>query len=247
MNNVLIAAPIHNRSDFLPYYFMSLVSEHLFNSDINCDYYFVMNNCNWKTWTIVIKFKEMFDKFFNISLKSYNETVSIDGRESSDFETKVNTLIACRNLILESMREKQEYDYLFSVDTDIRVIPGVLGELIRHDKDIVSGLVYNDTPYVQHRSLDKQVYPYRKMNILNFSDKDNYEFANHYMDFPLDDVFRVDVTGAVYLLKRKVTEEVDYSFDAQGEDVAFCREALKKGFEVWADSSLLCDHFMELE
>jgi GT2 family glycosyltransferase len=127
-------------------------------------------------------------------------------------------------------------DYLFSVDSDIMVEPNVLIELLKADKDIIAACINNDKvlrPYAE--------YPNIRTNILNF---DKYDHVVHYMDFPLNSIVEVGCTGAVYLMTKKVTEEVKYENDDQGEDVGFCRNALSLGYKIYAHTGLWQNHVM---
>jgi GT2 family glycosyltransferase len=80
-------------------------------------------------------------------------------------------------------------------------------------------------------------------NILKWIDE-KHEKCAHVFGWPKEGFFKVDVTGAVVLMSRAVCEKVKYAWDVQGEDIAFCRNAQKEGYEVWATGKPIADHRM---
>lgn len=132
------------------------------------------------------------------------------------------------------------YDYLFSVDSDIAFEKDTLAKLLAHDKDVVSGL------YIQRRA---------GAHILEI-----YETtpSNGLANMPYDRLKGRGLTqiggcgfGCV-LVKVEVLREVGYpQFEYHSaidhshtisEDNDFCRKATSKGFTIWADPSILCNH-----
>src|SRR5690606_8484388 len=87
---------------------------------------------------------------------------------------------------------KSDCDYLFSVDTDILVPPNALSHLIARDKDIIGAHIWNTS--------DKR-YP----NFMRYTDDERTKLR-HVRNFEPGTMFEVDLTGAVYLIKRKVVE-----------------------------------------
>lgn len=122
-----------------------------------------------------------------------------------------------RNKLLEAFLES-DCTHLFSCDTDIVIPEGSLRQLVEADKDIISMIIKNHPKIRAH-------------NILN-----NYR---HIQEDIEEGVIPVDITGAVYLIKREVIEAgVRYGHNRQGEDVYFCDEARKKGFGLHCDTRL---------
>lgn len=238
MPRVLIGAPVHNREQLLPTYLCSLVIQHIDKFPV--DYCFVLNNCNEETWSIMNTFQETFSSRFKVQLIRMDDLQSYPKR-AHDIK-RYQLLATVRNRLLEEVTD--DYTHFFSVDTDIVVIPDVLTKLLSDDKDVCAALVYNDLLRV-NKQKDRTDWPFRKLNVMRFSERDGKKTLNHFQDFPKDDVFPVDVTGAVYLMKQKVARDCRYAAHVNGEDVPFCIDAKEKGYELWADSALLCEHIME--
>lgn len=253
---ILVGAPVHNREAVLPAYLTMLLVQHLGenlepgvllwppvgqNSEFDVGYCFMMNDCNEATWDIMRKFRETVGRSFPVRLMTVAGLKSYEGRKDTG---RYETLAALRNMLLDEFHDDLDgpWTHLFSVDTDIILQPGTLKALLEVDKDIVAATVYNDLEYKELTGRDPDQ-DRRKLNVMRFSDKDKMEHANHFCDFP-EGLFRCDVTGAVYLMKADVVRRVRYEVDGQGEDIGFCRNALRAGFEIWADGRLRCQHVM---
>ena len=125
------------------------------------------------------------------------------------------------------------YDYWLSIDTDIVVKPETLRTLIEADKDIVSEIFWTQAPngsYWCNAWMHDQA-------------------AGMSADWKKPGLYRVGMTGALTLVKRKVFEAgVDYTpipnikTALRGEDRHFCVRAACAGFEMWIDSHCPADH-----
>ena len=144
-----------------------------------------------------------------------------------------------RNLIA-SWVEKGDWDYLFAVDHDISFPPDTLIKLLSHDKDVVSGV------YIQ-RFHDRHV-----IEVFERND------SGGYTHIPWD---RIKGKGLVeigacgfgcVLVKKHVMQTIGYpqfkyhpALDHSqtfSEDLDFARKCYDKGFKLWCDTSILCDH-----
>lgn len=130
------------------------------------------------------------------------------------------------------------YDYWFSVDTDIVMDQWTLYHLLDADKDIVSEIFWTVAP-------------------------NGREWCNAWMvdqsagmreEWKKPGLYRVGMTGACTLVKRKVFEAgVDYSritnieTALRGEDRHFCVRAACAGFEMWIDSHAPAAHLYTRE
>lgn len=146
-----------------------------------------------------------------------------------------------RNLIADWML-RGDYDYLFSVDSDITFPPDTLTKFIHHDKDMVSG-VYRQRKPDQHTI---EIYNGIGQNI-PWQDLQN---ATANMRTPL-----VEVAGCGFgcvLIKKSVFETIPYPHfeytvaldhrNTVSEDVDFCRKATDRGHTIWCDTSVTCGH-----
>jgi glycosyltransferase involved in cell wall biosynthesis/GT2 family glycosyltransferase len=145
-----------------------------------------------------------------------------------------------RNLIADWV-VKGDYDYLFAVDYDIAFPSDTLTKFLSYDKDAVSAIYKQRVP-------DRQTIEVFKKN----------EQGGYY-HIPYDELkdkglVEVDACGfGCVLIKRKVFEDIGYpQFEYKSaishehtfsEDLDFCRKATNLGFKIYADTSVICDHY----
>ncbi|MNV44745.1 hypothetical protein D3C71_1365140 [compost metagenome] len=80
-------------------------------------------------------------------------------------------------------------------------------------------------------------------NIMNFNELE-HKYC-HVYEWEKNKLLEIDLTGAVYLVDRKVLEQgVRYGFNFQGEDIYFCKEAQKLNFKIFCDTSIKPIHVM---
>lgn len=151
-----------------------------------------------------------------------------------------------RNLIA-SYALKNNYDYLFCIDSDINLNnPEILEILLNHDKDIVGG-VY------RQRNLDK-IIPEVFFSTPNGGCRNaTIEEINI-----CNGLIPVDSIGfGCVLIKKEVLEKIPYPHfyyqhsidfkDTVSEDVYFCRKARFHGFETYCDTTIRPGHIGSFE
>lgn len=127
------------------------------------------------------------------------------------------------------------FDYLFSVDHDIAFPPDTLAKLLSHDKPVVTG--------VYRQRLDPEVLEVYGLNGPNMT----------YAELKGQSLVEVGGCGfGCVLVKKEVFVTVGYpqfvyhsALDHKNtfsEDMDFCVKARQKGFSLWCDPSILCDH-----
>ena len=137
-----------------------------------------------------------------------------------------------RNLIADWA---QKYDYLFSVDSDIVMPSDTLKKLIEHNKDIVTGMYIQRIPGT---------------HALELYDKNGRIPYNLIKGKGL---LEIDACGfGCVLVKSEVFKTVGYPQfvyhsalnhrDTISEDTDFCLKAKNKGFKIWVDTSIKCNH-----
>lgn len=132
-------------------------------------------------------------------------------------------LALLRNKLLDEFL-KSDCDYLFSIDTDIIIPEHSLEQLIENDKDICAMLIRNHPKIKAHNAMIG---------------------GKHVPKFS-EGVIPVDLTGAVYLIKREVIEAgVRYGSHPIGEDAPFCEQAQQLGYELYVDTRLRPVHAYE--
>lgn len=223
---IMVGCPVRDRAWILPEYLDRIYSLDYNRKDIVLG--FIINDSLDDTRKILLDFKAKHkDKYRDIRLVRVDLSLPPDTR-SSNRDLIYRGLACLRNYLLKLALE-EDADYLFSIDSDILVPHDSLKVLLDSDKDIISGQIWND----------------RSKKFPNIMIKNNKGTYVHYKNFPRDRIFPCDVTGAVYLIKRPVIQSVKYSYHVQGEDIGFCQDAASKGFTIWCNSYVKCDHIMD--
>lgn len=135
------------------------------------------------------------------------------------------------------------YDYVFFVDSDVQFPPDTLQRLLEHDKDIVGALYFRTYhPYepnlTEKRKIGKQTL------LLVPKEWDREKLFKCWSIGTGTMLIKVSVLKA---LQEKLGNEwfrfAPIEGIPAGEDVFFCNEAGKAGFEVWVDPTIKTHHW----
>ena len=148
-----------------------------------------------------------------------------------------------RNLIADWV--VKGYDYLLSVDSDIVLPRDTLTRFLAHDVDIVSGL------YIQRKP---------GQHILEVYENNDRGGVSNIPYGKIKDKGLVPIGGCGFgcvLIKQSVFKGIPYPHfvyhsaldhaNTISEDVDFCAKALKKGFKIYADTTMKCRHVGQSE
>lgn len=144
-----------------------------------------------------------------------------------------------RNLIAH-WTIQNNFDYLFCVDSDIAFPSDTLARLLDHDKDLVSGVYIQRIPG-RHTIEIMRKNPQGGVSHVDFAD--------------IKDQGLVPIDGCGFgcvLIKAEMLKAIPYPHflyhsaidhaNTVSEDVHFCNQARDRGFQLWCDTSILCDH-----
>lgn len=134
----------------------------------------------------------------------------------------------------------KNYDYLFSVDSDIILPRDTLEKFLAADKDVISGLYIQRIPNTHTLELYETVPGGSGRNISYHKIRDK-------------GIIEVGACGfGCVLIKSEVLRTMEYPHfvyksaldhaHTLSEDVYFCNKARHLGFKIWADTSVKCDH-----
>ena len=222
MKKILITAPLRQDADVFREYQKGLDALEV-PEGYTVDRFFVVNDCP----EVIPEIRDA--KYITVETGEVYEKTHNDHLWSLDLMLKMGEL---RNMTIKEMLEGG-YDYWLSVDTDIVLNPWTLYHLIEADKDIVSEIFWTMAP-------------------------NGREWCNAWMvdqaagmreEWRKPGLYRVGMTGALTLVKRKVFEAgVDYTRipnihqALRGEDRHFCVRAAVMGFEMWIDTHAPARH-----
>jgi len=144
-----------------------------------------------------------------------------------------------RNLIAH-WTTQYGYDYLFAVDSDIAFAPDTLVKLLSHNKDIVSGIYIQRIPGT---------------HTIEIMRKNARGGVSHVNWAEIKDKGLVPIDGCGFgcvLIKAEVFAAIPYPHflyhsaldhaNTVSEDVHFCNQVRDRGFTLWADTTIQCEH-----
>lgn len=144
-----------------------------------------------------------------------------------------------------------DYDYIMWIDSDIVFTPEHFFKLLKHNKDIVSGLymMENNKNFATVKHWDEEFF--KKNGYFQFLTRQDIKNKKN--------LFEVDYTGFGWMLiKKGVFESLSYPWfqpvwsefqinentvkDFSAEDVGFCRLVQEKNYKVYVDPEVIVGH-----
>lgn len=234
---------VRNREWVLPYFLDGIKSIDYDKSKI--DILFVVNNSTDNSEKILKHFRlENKESYNSIRVKTIDmRGQPEDSRQLNRIEN-YHYIAKLRNDLLSMVKNT---DYVFSIDSDIIIRqPEILQQLISHQKDICSALICNGFIF------NPNVY-FNYFNTGKYSDKTGFSSITKNVIKNMmnknEILFESDLTGAIYLLSKKVYKHpfIKYGFTKFGEDLFFCKCAKVQRFKLYTDISLYQYHIMSKE
>lgn len=225
MKKILIGSLVRDRAWVLPDFLRGILALDYPTDEI--ELLFIVNDSTDASWDILERFRrEHLKRYSEIFIMQISLGAPKDKRIDEIRQEIIPNLAYLRNVMLSHIGCN---DFLFSVDCDILLPGNALRELLGAGKDICAGIVNNHPA-----DFWPNIYDQRK--------------RQPWRDYPRQQVFECDVTGAVILLSRAVCNSVQYGVpDRGGEDIFFCNDARAKGFRVFANSRVNAWHMLRHE
>ena len=222
MKRILITAPLRQDVDVFRAYQDGL-DRLVIPEGYEASRYFVVNDCDE-----VIPYIRNAEYVRTENGEAYEKTHN-DHLWTMDLMWKMGDL---RNRTITEMLNGG-YDYWLSIDTDIVADPMTVVNLLKADKDIVSEIFWTQAPNGRYWCNAWMV----------------DQAAGMTEEWRKPGLYRVGMTGALTLVKRKVFEAgVSYARipnihqALRGEDRHFCVRAACAGFEMWVDTHCPATH-----
>ncbi|MGL6106060.1 glycosyltransferase family 2 protein [Romboutsia sp.] len=242
LKRILVGSPIHQSNEILKEFLISLIE--LNQDDFEVDYYFVDDNSDKDSSTLLNEFKESQDNVYIISSDEDLEYICDDftHRWSEDLVKKVTRF---KNKMISFAREK-EYDYLFLIDSDIVLHPKTLKQLVSNNKDIISNIFWTQwNPGVMELPQVWLKDAYTLYNAKSNQTITTGEVERQTKEFieqlRKPGVYKVGGLGACTLIsKNALSKDISfnevYNISFWGEDRHFCVRAVALGLELYVDT-----------
>lgn len=219
---------------------------------------------------------EFFQRIKNLTFSDYDILV-VDNSKSKDYFDELNKiddlkvihddtkeeksifrLISSRNKILEYGIEKG-YTHILMLDSDVIPPINVIGELLKWDKSLVSGLYFNyfnisnERKYlpVAWKMFSLEEFEELKKKYPKFSSVKREELRRHITQKEIDDEELQEVemlSAGCMLIKREVFKKTKYGKlkkEGTGEDTYFIKKAKEFGFNPYCYTKIKCEHLMK--
>ncbi|MFH1803216.1 MAG: glycosyltransferase [archaeon] len=185
-------------------------------------------------------------------------------KDETTAEKPAERLVSSRNLVLD-YAIKGGYDYVFALDSDVVCPKNLVEELMRFNKDIISGLYFNyfmvsgklQIHSVAWRGITPEEFEIIKQQV-RFSDavKSHEDLQRHLTKQEIDSngLFEVIYPSAGCMLISKevfwkirygVPEMQNKNLTAGGDDIYFMQQARKAGFKAYCHTGFKCDHLID--
>ena len=229
MKNILISAPVNENEEIFKMYLESLRNLKV-PKNYNIFKLFTLHNCEHLSKYINGK-NEMFAIYNNETIyKKDDITHSWDNENFKD-------VIKMKNHILNIVR-KNDFDYVFFVDSDLILRTETLEQLLKADKDMIAEIFWTKWDSSENGKFMPNVWRY-----------DSYSFTDGLIEeLKQKGLYRVGMTGACTLIKRKLIDAgvnwnpVNNISFSSWEDRAFCIRTAVLGFEIWIDTHFPAFH-----
>lgn len=150
------------------------------------------------------------------------------------------TLPSARNEAV-NMALAGQFDYIIFMDDDMVIPVGteIFSKLISHDKDIIAPLFFvRSKPYLPLL--------FKRLELANGA----FITYENILDYPKNSLVKCDGVGFGFIMiKMEVFKKLKQPYfaysDQYGEDLRFCEEAGKAGFEVYCDTSIQVGHISQ--
>ena len=151
-----------------------------------------------------------------------------------------HTALGRDKIVMYAKKRIPRPSHILFVDHDVLARPNTLKKLMEHDKDVVAG-----------------VYPMMQNCKLSWCLSREETFTG----LPIDDLpnnpFKTKFIGCgIMLVKMEVFDNLPWPYwkdifmpgrKLVGEDLYFCQLLRKKGYDIWVDPKIKCNHFRTVD
>lgn len=193
------------------------------------------------------KTKDYYNKIKGMSINIIKDKYSENANER---------IVNSRNILRDKFL-KEHYDYFLSLEQDVIPPLDVIESLLKHNKEIVSGIYYNyfkkpDKTMLLQPLVYKELTEEEKKKLKEYKDIQLGEgplrrqcTAEEVED---EELIKLKACGlGCVLIHKDVLEKVKFRYEKNTkcfDDMYFCGDAGTAGFDIYADTSVKCKHMV---
>lgn len=239
---ILIGSPIHRKPNILKEFLSYLPKIESDGLEIN--YFFVDDNIDPESTALLNQFSQEY-KGVTVIPSNSNDLFISDEKGTHIWNSNLIWKVAeYKNQIIE-FALKNDYDYLFFIDSDILLHPKTIQQLISTKKDIISEIFWTDfvgngreLPQVWLQ--DEYKFYYKETEKTSVEDI-NRSITNFLSKLKYPGVYEVGGLGACTLISKYALQKgVNFSriknLSFAGEDRHFCIRAIALGLDLNVDT-----------
>lgn len=248
MSKILIGSPIRQKSNILKEFLLGL--EELDKGDNYVSYYFVDDNTEESSSSLL----KLFAQNNKTVIKKGTELFSnFDTYDCHNWEEETLQKVTVYKNTIINYCIKNEYDYLFLIDSDIILDKRSLLQLLSDNVDIVSNVFWNQWE-INQDFMTAQCFWIPDIYLQDKAWNTPRSFAeshkmrlDKYEELKKPGLYEVDGTGACTLVSRRALETgVNFTeipnLKIFGEDRPFCIRAGALGFKLYMDTHFPAYH-----
>lgn len=175
------------------------------------------------------------NNLFVQSLRQYGIPAIHAGYE---MKTARDRIIHCRNILRKKVVE-EGYDYFLSLEADVVPPPTVIEQLLHHQKEIVSAIVWYYSDYLGKRIPAPLLWdndPQGDEKRMVYLAKEELQKKQ------LKEIKACSMSCC--LIHRSVLEKLHFRYWKDSyDDVMFCIDARKLGYKIYVDTNVECAHY----
>lgn len=237
--NILIGCPVYDRAWILPTWFEFIEKQNYPKANIG--FIFELGDNDDEThdvlwnWQVAHPEYKGFDAqiYMRISHEAHPDGTRVWGAQ------KYENMVTLRNNLLERVAGlSEQYDYYFSLDSDILLEdPETLNKLVAHAESLAGADVLSPLSYMTPFDTE---FP-SAMTWVNDPGAQAIRDLNKY---PVGEVFEADIVMAAVFMKKHVFEKIRYRWHLQGEDLGFATNLAYNDLHSYAVWDIYCPHIM---
>ncbi len=146
-----------------------------------------------------------------------------------------------RNMLRQKVLD-EGYEYFLNIDQDVVPPKDVIERILSHNKNVITGIYFNPWERNGEKRLLATIWVCARNNPKKLVPVEQGIVAGN-------NLIKIDSCGSGCLMvHRSVLERIKFRYNlSEGEgvdDVFFCQDAKKEGFDIYADTSIKCKHML---